>query len=596
MSQATDHIQAPHPRAPRRPEDRAPRRLRPHAVWIRPTAHAHADIATLMGAIAAAKPGFVDAPLLPQVSPVASIILSDDDNNLYVLDNSGPTPVMRPWSQAQAEAPPHAHSAAPTRPNTAPATADPPTPGPSGGPPADPAFVEQVLAAAGQELGEQFLTSLFSGQSIGPALGELLDKGNILSSLGGAALQNLGNMLMGSLMGALFAGVTDESSLGSQLAAKFGPQLMGLAQQNMGKVLDAVQSGGLSPDVMNQIQAYFTGVASAASIPLGKAEEKGGAGYVLLEGGEGDGPRALKVTDFIQPEDSCPKQTGKYTEGNPTVLINGQPAVGKGHKGTCPCSKPVMPLNLATRVFMGKPPPPPAPAPAKGADGGSGGGGSGGGGGGGGGGVGGGGTGGASSGAGGTAGTVGDACDPKSQAIQEALAENEEGPDGIGRPLVCEADPANPDAGTVQRPPSWDPPDLAKTLFGIENVATPAEAAQGIENWELLWGAIEIGGPQEPRAGAADSWWIPDKVFGYNMADFYLYHDQHFNDDRNLSQLDTILGVEAASFYQGLRRGFDPGRLILQMLYSTFTTSVAVGTAAANSLRRRPPAKERGRP
>lgn len=606
MSQTAGHFQSLDARSGRRPTQHAPRRLKPHAVWLRPTTQAHADLKALMGAIAASKPGFVDAPALPAMAPMASVILSDDDGNLFALDNSGPGPVMRPWSQREAESPAadggrhnshggasHAEpqpagraqtparsdpTGAATASSTTPAGAAPPAPSPSGGPPGTPSFAEQVLAAAGQELGEQFLKSLFSGQSIGPALGELLDKGNILSSLGGAALQNLGNMLMGSLMGALFGGVTDESSIGSQLAAKFGPQLMGMAQQNIGKVLDAVQSGGLSPEVMDQIEAYFFGVASAASIPLGKAVDAGAGGYVLVEGG----PHALKQGDLAL-HDNCNKPPGAFVEGHPTIFINGKQAIGKGHKAICGCGETVMPKILAGTVLMGKPPPPPAPSPANGAGGGSGGGESGGGGSG-------------SGGATGTAGTIGDACDPNSQVVKEALAENEEGPEGIGRPLVCEADPANPSAGTVQRPPSWDPPDWAKTLFGIENVATEAEAAQGIENWELLWGAIEIGGPQEPRAGAADSWWIPDKVFGYDMADFYLYHDQHFDDDRNLSQLDTIFGVEAASFYQGLRRGFDPGRLVLQMLYSTFTTSVAVGTAAANSLRRRPSAKDRGRP
>ena len=308
------------------PRRKGPRRLKAHGVWVRPAAEAHADMASLLRAVAGSRPGFVDGGALGTMAPMAQVIMSDGEGSLFVLDTSGPAPALRPWSEPVPGGPPGGASGGgdggpPSVGSPDEASDEAPGDVARGGPvggPDKPSFAEQALRAAGEKLAEDFLVSLFSGRPIGTTLSELMNRGTIISGLGGAALQNLGNMLMGSLMGALFGGVTDESSLGSQLAAKFGPQLMGMAQEHMGKVLDMAKHGGFSPEVMDQIEAYLFGEVSTANIPLGKALDAGGAGYVLVEGG----PHALKVGD-VALHDNCSKPPGTYVDGHPTILING---------------------------------------------------------------------------------------------------------------------------------------------------------------------------------------------------------------------------------------------------------------------------------
>ncbi len=434
--------------------------------------------------------------------------------------------------------------------------------------------MDQVLAGAGQRLASQFMTSLFTGGAIGPALFAAMNPGNLISGLGGAALQNLGNMLMGSLMGSLFGGVTDESSAGSQLAAKFAPQLLGQVQSKAMELANQAISGGSVGDgMMKEIEQFFFGVESKASIPIGLSVAPVCAADYVLSPKAKDGPHhaALRELDLAVHE-KCGVPS-PFVKGHPTVLINGKPAIGKGHTAVCAkCGEPLMPLDLSPTVLMGKPPPPPPPPknePAKND----------------------------------ANKQIGDECTPeaegqsepnakKSQAESEALSESEEG--GLGRPLSCEpnmskADPNAPGGGVVSRADGV--PEWFKNLPGVENLAAPEQLAAGIDNWSILWGAIEIGSPQQPGAGTGGSWWIPDKVFGYDMSPYFLRHDQVFNDDRNLSQLAAILRAEADAFTAGLAGRPDLGLLILQMIYSGSTTTAGLSAGASNTAHGRPPVK-----
>ena len=108
------------------------------------------------------------------------------------------------------------------------------------------------------------------------------------------------------------------------------------------------------------------------------------------------------------------------------------------------------------------------------------------------------------------------------------------------------------------------------------------------ENASILGGLFDLGSPQEPGAGTAGTWWVPDRLFGFwDMSDFYLAHDQLFDRSRTLRDLPTILSSELDAFVAGMSKPsqfLDPVRWVFQGIYSAATTTAALGFATVNTL------------
>lgn len=336
--------------------------LRAHGVWTPLPRETHAELAAVLASVAASRPGFIDPATLPKVRSLPKLVISDGSGNLSQIDTSGTGFKLNPLMPSTGTGRDQTDDGAAFDQASAPGTSSDGAGKRSSGAAIDlPHELQQLASTMGNQLAGDALAALFAGKSLGPELLASLDASKLLSGLSGAALQGVQNLLMGSFMSALFGGVNDASSVGAQLAAKFAPQLLGEAQDMAMNLADQAMSGQeLGAGMKDKAESFFFGVKSAASIPLGKAAVPGGAKYILLEGGEGEGPRALKVTDLAQ---HCDKPPRPFIQGHPTILINGQQAVGMGHKATCGCGQPVMPKVLATSVLMGKPPAPPPSQP-----------------------------------------------------------------------------------------------------------------------------------------------------------------------------------------------------------------------------------------
>ena len=524
--------------------------LKLHGVQVRDATAVKSDLLLTEAALAAmprrGQLDFIDLPSLPELPPIALVLFEDEAGDKYYLDSQGDRPIARPLAASWR-----------TKPDSSgPAVAASSGQGERGvegaansGPPS---FLEQALSTAGTQLASQLASAMASGQPIGPLLGSALTPGGpggLISAIGSAAISNLGNMLLGAALGKLFGSVDDSSSLGKQLAAKFAPQLLSSVQGTAAEYARSALGlpGAQNPDMAEQIRKFFLGVQSAASVPVGMADSPGGAGYVQLAKGK---IAALKLGDVAQLADNI----GPFVDGHPNIFFNGQMAVGEGQLAAG-SKGPLGPLNVDSTVLMATPPPPPPPAKPQYQD--------------------------AAKATNDANMQLGDKCDAKDGAIAGQLAANQEG--DVARPLVC-SDPDKDGVGVVARPDRWEPPEILKSLLGFEN--NPQQAANGdpIDNISALWGAIEIGSPREPKAGNASFWWIPDRIFKYNMSNYYLHHDVHFNTNRNLSQLGSVARVELESFLQGIAGSNDPGRLLLQILFSGATATVGGGSAAVNTL------------
>jgi hypothetical protein len=503
--------------------------LRVQSIALASTTDLHVSQVRLLETLAAGRPGFVDLHGLPAPLPATQILLASADGTQYAIDASGSKPILRPLvsSSKEASASPVQQSR-PTSETSDTAVDAPPPTNPRGH---EPGFGEKLLRDSGQALAQQFMTALAGGQSIGAALQGTFGPGGLLTAMGSKSIAGLGDMLMGSMMGQLFGGVNDASSAGAQIAARFGSTLAPQAVAGLGMVS--------TPEGAAALRTRLAGVGSKASIPLGMGP---GGGVRVSVNGEGaliEGDLAMHdTTDDMAP----------FTSGNAKVLINGKPAVGKKHFAICPKhGAQINPVKCSANVFIGENPASVAKNDANK--------------------------------------QVGDSCTPSDEEelkkLNEQLSESEEG--GIGRPLECREGAGG---STVQRAEAWDPSDLARDLFGIENNASADQQKQGIDKWSVLWGAIELGSPQEPGAGTKGSWWVPDKVFGYDMSPYYLLHDRIFDDDRSLGDIQRSLGVEATSFGAGVLGRPSAGLLLLQTIYSSVTTGVAVSTSVGNSLGR----------
>ncbi len=101
-------------------------------------------------------------------------------------------------------------------------------------------------------------------------------------------------------------------------------------------------------------------------------------------------------------------------------------------------------------------------------------------------------------------------------------------------------------------------------------------------NWYLFGGLFDLGSPGMPGAGTAALWWIPDRILGADMSDYYVYHDEHFDSSLGLSDIEQILTTERDSFLMGASD--NPFKMGLQVVYSSATTGASLLTATYNSV------------
>jgi uncharacterized Zn-binding protein involved in type VI secretion len=108
---------------------------------------------------------------------------------------------------------------------------------------------------------------------------------------------------------------------------------------------------------------------------------------------------------------------------------------------------------------------------------------------------------------------------------------------------------------------------------GISTLGFPMKKG----NYYALGGLLDLGSPEWPGAGTGSGaqWMIPDRVGIWRMSDYYVQHDATF--DPSNHSLGQKLQVEWTAFLAGL--SIDPVQNLLQIVYSTATTSVALGTS-----------------
>lgn len=383
-------------------------------------------------------------------------------------------------------------------------------------------FGDALVRNTLQQTGAQAFQQLLGSGSVGNALASALDAGNLISNLGSAALSGLVGQGMGALMGGLFGEVTDEDDLGTQLAARFGPQM--LSSYGPMAVKSMLSSGSSS------VCAMLEPVSSNATIPFALADIAGGTGGVV-----GINNKAvLRLGDtLVMP---TLQDAGPMVEGNPTILVNGISAAGAIHTAIGLTKGAVgIPENHATNVFMG---------------------------------------------AGGGAASCGSASEAAKGSGSGGGSTGSSNGESGGECTPCERD--RDDNAADLNPPSW-----LETILGMERHTKPGEGDDmnaEYENWSILWGAMEIGSPQEPHAGITDPWlwWIPHRVFSFDMSDYYLKHDCIFDSDRRLGDAGAILQAEADAFVTGLSS--DPVQNALQVVYSSATTIAGFTFALGNSL------------
>lgn len=122
---------------------------------------------------------------------------------------------------------------------------------------------------------------------------------------------------------------------------------------------------------------------------------------------------------------------------------------------------------------------------------------------------------------------------------------------------------------TIVRP--WD--FMRANEDGISTLGFPMKKG----NYYAFGGLLDLGSPEWPGAGtgAGSLWMIPDRAGIWRMNDYFVKHDATF-DPANQS-LSEKLSVEWDAFLEGL--SLDPVQNILQVIYSSATTSVALATS-----------------
>ncbi len=108
---------------------------------------------------------------------------------------------------------------------------------------------------------------------------------------------------------------------------------------------------------------------------------------------------------------------------------------------------------------------------------------------------------------------------------------------------------------------------------GISTLGFPMKKG----NYYALGGLLDLGSPEWPGAGTGSGaqWMIPDRVGLWRMSNYYVQHDATF--DPSSQSLGQKLEVEWNAFLAGL--SLDPVQDLLQVIYSSATTTVALGTS-----------------
>ncbi|MCB9872668.1 MAG: hypothetical protein H6821_00690 [Planctomycetaceae bacterium] len=148
----------------------------------------------------------------------------------------------------------------------------------------------------------------------------------------------------------------------------------------------------------------------------------------------------------------------------------------------------------------------------------------------------------------------------------------------------------DPDRGMSTTKPEYDwLPDLPG---GVRDLLEAKDGESGWfgnaytpGNWYLLGGLIELGSPVWPGAGNGVMWYIPDKIFGMDMSDYYLYHDWKFHPSDSAHAFEPwkiFTEWEIPSFITGMQAaGGNSVHQGLQIIYSGVTTAVSLGTWSA---------------
>ncbi len=112
-----------------------------------------------------------------------------------------------------------------------------------------------------------------------------------------------------------------------------------------------------------------------------------------------------------------------------------------------------------------------------------------------------------------------------------------------------------------------------RLLFPVPPVIKQLFVDEKTQNWLLLGGLIDLGSPEVPGAGTTLTWWIPDRILGWDMSKFFVFHDsEFFKKDWTLADFDEVFSTEIEAFRKGLQP--DPIHLALQVIYSSATTIV----------------------
>lgn len=97
-------------------------------------------------------------------------------------------------------------------------------------------------------------------------------------------------------------------------------------------------------------------------------------------------------------------------------------------------------------------------------------------------------------------------------------------------------------------------------------------------NWYLLGGLIDLGAPYFPGAGTGSIWFIPDKLFGFDMSSLYTIHDWLYAPDATLYSKDWYgwfhhwINVEWTSLQQISRHWPNPIGMLFHAAYSMATS------------------------
>ncbi|MEZ6233989.1 MAG: hypothetical protein R3B68_07350 [Phycisphaerales bacterium] len=121
-----------------------------------------------------------------------------------------------------------------------------------------------------------------------------------------------------------------------------------------------------------------------------------------------------------------------------------------------------------------------------------------------------------------------------------------------------------------------DVPDFVKDIFGWGGDTWGD--INGENDWTLL--GLNLGSPHWPGAGNPTLWWIPDVLWGIDMREYYLLHDwiADFNNPAHGENPFAWTDWEWDSFVAGIESSSNPAKWVLQIIYSSATSIVSIGS------------------